>query len=218
MSAIALSHPLHYPESDGRPMAETQVHGQVMLDLIHTLGRRYADVPDVYVWGNMLLYYEEGNPGACVAPDLFLVPGVDKRVRRVYKLWEEGRAPSLAIEVTSKSTRAEDTHLKKRIYERLGVEEYFLFDPLGEYLRPRLQGYRLANGKYQALEVEGSGALASRTTDLHLVPEGERLRLRDSISGEPLLWADEQDQALHAAEEQIRALQEELARFRGGNS
>jgi Uma2 family endonuclease len=210
MSAIALSPPLDYPESDGRLLAETQVHGQVVVDLIHSLGRRYVDVPDVYVWGNLLLYYVEGNPAACVAPDLFLVRGVDKRVRRVYKLWEEGRVPSLVIEVTSKSTRDEDMNLKKGLYERLGVEEYFLFDPFGEYLRPRLQGYRLETGKYQALQVEGSGALASRTTDLHLVPEGERLRLRDSISGEPLLWADEQDPLL-------RALQEELARLRGGN-
>jgi Uma2 family endonuclease len=156
MSAIALSPPLDYPESDGRPLAETQVHGQAVLDLIHTLGRRYADVPDVYVWGNMLLYYVEGNPAACVAPDLFLVKGVDKRVRRVYKLWEEGRVPSLVIEVTSKSTRDEDMNLKKGLYERLGVEEYFLFDPFGEYLRPRLQGYRRENGSIKRWRWKGA--------------------------------------------------------------
>jgi hypothetical protein len=77
MSAIALSQPLDYPESDGRPMAETQVQGQAVLDLIHTLGRRYADVPDVYVWGNLLLYYVEGNPAAlCSARPL---PGTGRR-------------------------------------------------------------------------------------------------------------------------------------------
>jgi len=224
-------------------MAETQVHGQVMIDLIHALERRYADVPDVYVWGNMLLYYVEGDPRACVAPDLFLVKGVNKHVRRTYKIWEEGRAPSLVIEVTSKSTQTEDVQAKKGVYERLGVDEYFLFDPLGEYLRPRLQGYRLADGQYQALAPSVDGSLPSRETGLDLVPEGKRLRLRDAVSGEPLPWADEEarraDQeaqradeearradrearraeqeklAREATEERLRALETEMARLRG---
>jgi hypothetical protein len=179
-------------------------------------------VPDVYVWGNMLLYYVEGDPRACLAPDLFLVRGVDKHVRRTYKLWEEGRVPSLAIEVTSRSTRAEDTKLKKGVYERLGVDEYFLFDPFGEYLEPRLQGYRLADGRYRALALSMDGSLSSRETGLDLVPEGPRLRLRDSVSGAILPWADEEarraDQeklAREAAEERVRLLERELARLRG---
>lgn len=229
MPAIALSRPIDYPESDGRPMAETQVHGQVMLDLFHTLGRRYAGVPDVYVWGNMMFYYVEGNPRASEAPDVFLVFGVDKRVRRVYKLWVEGKVPSLIVEVTSESTKSEDTQDKRGLYERLGIEEYFLFDPLGEYLRPRLQGYRRVDGRYQALPAEEDGALLSRTTGLRLEPEGQRLRLRDIATGEPLLWADEEAEARQAAEEhaereqlarqaaeaEIQRLREELLRLRG---
>jgi Uma2 family endonuclease len=182
-------------------MAETQAHGKVMVDLWNALERRYADVPDVYVWGNMFFYYEEGNPKAKVAPDLFLVHGVGKHIRRTYKLWEEGQVPSLIIEVTSKSTRAEDEVEKKALYERLGVEEYFLFDPLGEYLRPRLQGYRRVRGRYEAMPPEADGSLASRTTGLKLAPEGKRLRLRDAATGEPLLWNEEQDDARQAAEE-----------------
>ncbi|HZF07988.1 MAG TPA: Uma2 family endonuclease [Thermoanaerobaculia bacterium] len=208
MSTMPLAQEVYYPESDGRPMAETEVHGQVMIDLWNALRRRYASVPDVYAWGNMFLYYQQGNPSACVAPDLFLVHGVDKRVRRTYKLWEEGRVPSLIIEVTSKSTRDEDEVEKKGIYERLGVEEYFLFDPLGEYLRPQLQGYRRVGGRYQALAPEADGSLASRTTGLRLAPEGERLRLRDAATGEPLLWSEEQAEAQQAAEEHARAAEE----------
>ncbi|MEA2690618.1 MAG: hypothetical protein QOJ16_5 [Acidobacteriota bacterium] len=215
MPAIALSRPVDYPESDGRPMAETQVHARVMLDLFHTLGQRYADVPDVYAWGNMMFYYVEGNPKASVAPDVFLVHGVDKRVRRTYKLWEE-RTPSLVVEITSESTKSEDMKLKKGLYERLGIEEYFLFDPLGEYLRPRLQGYRLMNGRYEPLPAEKDGALLSRTTGLRLEPEGDRLRLRDPATGEPLLWADEEARAREAAEEEVRKLREEIRRLREG--
>src|ERR1700749_2366083 len=94
-------------------------------------------------------------------------------------------------EVTTKSTRDEDVITKRGIYERLGVEEYFLFDPLGEYLRPQLQGFRLIEGRYEPMQPEASGALLSRTAGLRLLPEGDRLRLRDAVSGEPLLWMEE---------------------------
>ncbi|HEV7514819.1 MAG TPA: Uma2 family endonuclease [Thermoanaerobaculia bacterium] len=213
MTAIPLSRTIEYPESDGRPMAETQAHGQVLLDLYHALSQRYAEVPDVYVWFNMLLYFVQGDPRACVAPDVFLVRGVDKRERRTYKVWEEGRAPSLVCEVTSKSTRDEDVITKKEVYERLGVEEYFLFDPLVEYLRPSLQGYRLIGGRYQGLAPQRGGSLESRTTGLRFVVEGKRLRLRDAETDEPLPWQEEDVMARRAAEreaeQQTRIAEEE---------
>lgn len=215
--SIPLQNEIHYPESDGRPMGETEIHAQVLEDLRFALVRRYAGVPDVYVWGNLFLYYREGDPKACVCPDVFLIRGVGKRTddrRRTYKLWEEGgRVPSLVIEVTSESTRDEDVE-KKKLYERLGVEEYFLFDPLGEYLRPRLQGLRLEGGRYQPLVQRVDGALESRTTGLVLKPEGKQLRLVDKETGEVLLTAAETDEARLAAEDRIRSLEQELKRLR----
>jgi Uma2 family endonuclease len=216
--SIPLQNEIHYPESDGRPMGETEIHAQVLEDLRFALVRRYADVPDVYVWGNLFLYYREGDPKACVCPDVFLIRGVAKRTdnrRRTYKLWEEGgRVPSLVIELTSESTRDEDVE-KKKLYERLGVEEYFLFDPFAEYLRPRLQGFRLEGGRYQTLPQRVDGLLESRTTGLILKPEGPRLRLMDKETGEALLTAAEADEARLAAEARIRSLEEELKGLRG---
>jgi hypothetical protein len=152
----------------------------------------------------MFLYYVEGNPRASVAPDLFVAWGVDKkRKRRTYKVWEEGRAPSWICEVTSKSTSDEDTVTKKDLYEHLGVEEYFLFDPLGEYLKPRLQGYRLVGGRYQRLAAQADGSMPSQTTGLQLVPESERLRLRDAATGAPLPWQEEDAEARAVAERQV---------------
>jgi Uma2 family endonuclease len=215
--SIPLQNEIHYPESDGRPMGETELHAQVLEDLRFALVRRYADVPDVYIWGNLFFYYREGDPKACVCPDVFLVKGVGKRTdnrRRTYKLWEEsGLAPSLVIELTSESTRDEDLD-KKKLYERLGVEEYFLFDPLGEYVRPRLQGFRLEDGRYQSLIQRVDGSLESRTTGLILKPEGRQLRLVDKETGEPLLTAAEADEARLAAEKKLRALEEEMKRLR----
>jgi Uma2 family endonuclease len=214
MAAIPLQREIYYPESDGKPMAETELHANVMFDLIHALQARYAGDIDVQVGGNLLFYYEEGNPRASVSPDVYVTRGIPKGPRDTYLLWEEGLPPCFVIEVTSKSTSSEDLRRKKVLYERLGIEEYFLFDPREEYLHPPLQGYRLVNGRYQPIPADGDGSLSSRTTGLILRPEGTNLRLIDAATGERLLGHREEAEARRAAEERTRALEEEIARLR----
>lgn len=210
MAAIPLQQDVEYPYSDGQPMAESEIHLNEMLDLIAALRRRYQDHPNVYVAGNMFLYYRKGDPRSVVAPDIFLVREVPKRERKVYKLWEEGRAPSLVVEVTSDSTSDEDVGKKKACYEILGVEEYILHDPEGDYLKPRLQGFRLSRGRYEPIPRRMDGSLDSRVTGLTLQIEGKNLRLIDTATGERLLWVDELG-------ERIRALEAELARLRAAS-
>ena len=228
MAAIPLHQEIEYPTADGQPMAETTLHRKIMSDMIEGLEHHFARVPDIWVGGNLFFYYEEGNPRAVVAPDVLLVHGVSKWDRPLYKLWEEGRVPSLVIEVTSSFTSDEDQGGKKEIYRRLGVAEYFLFDPYGDYLEPRLQGYRLESGGYVPMPSGPDGSLQSRTTGLLLRIEGERLRLVDPVTGRPLPWvkeeaearqaaerrADEEAAARRAAEERLRILEEELTRLR----
>ncbi|HEV2851396.1 MAG TPA: Uma2 family endonuclease [Thermoanaerobaculia bacterium] len=214
MNAIPLEQEVEYPISDGQPMAESPLHMKVMFDLIEGLTRRYAEVPDVWVGGNLFLCYERGNPAACLAPDVLVAKGVANWMRPNYLLWEEKVPPCLVVEVTSRKTRREDQVKKKNVYEGIGVEEYVLFDPSGEYLRPRLQGYRLQDGRYQAVRLEEDGSLLSQATGLRLRPEGQRLRLVDAVTGEPVLWPEEVEAARRAAEERVRALEEELSRLR----
>lgn len=212
MSAIPLEQEMEYPTSDGQPMAETTLHRKVMADLIEALDRRYAGVPDVWVGGNLFLCYRKGDPSAALAPDVLLARGVTKWDRPNYLLWEE-TPPTLVVEVTSRKTRGEDRGKKKEVYERIGVEEYVLFDPYGDWLRPRLQGFRLEGGRYQPIVPAGDGSLASRTTGLILRPEGERLRLFDPAAGKPLLWTDELEGALaeaQAALAEVRAARAQL--------
>src|SRR3981081_1879418 len=121
---------LHYPTSDGRPMAENDLHRILMMDLIQTLDYFFADKPMVYVSGNLLIYYVPGNKRKHVAPDVFVVFGVKKEKREYYLTWEEGKNPTVVIEVTSSSTRQEDIKKKFELYrDVLEVKEYFLFDP-----------------------------------------------------------------------------------------
>ena len=107
MAAIPLRQrdPIDYPESDGKPMAETHVHLKEMVYLIEAFEEHFQDAADVYVGGNLLFYYVEGDPRSCTSPDCFVIRGTDKALRRTWKLWEEGRVPCLVVEVTSRSTR-----------------------------------------------------------------------------------------------------------------
>ena len=228
MCAMLLDQHIEYPTSDGQPMAETTLHREVMSDLIGGLERRYADTPDVWVGGNLFLYYRKGNSRAFVAPDVLMARGVTNWKRDNYLLWEE-QPPCLIFEITSYSTQREDLSKKKDIYEKIGVQEYILFDPYGEYLKPRLQGFRLHEGRYEPIPPNVDGTLDSRTTGLILRSEGERLRLVDRATGERLPWQEEVDAALvqaerraseeaagrRAAEERVRILEAELARLRG---
>ena len=97
----------------------------------------------MHVSADLLVCYEEGNPRVSVAPDVFVVFGVEDRMRGNYKVWEEGKGPDFVLEVASPNTWREDVERKPAIYAGLGVEEYFLFDPMDEHYTPRLQGYRL---------------------------------------------------------------------------
>lgn len=215
MAAIPLPREpeIEYPESDGKPMAESDVHLEVMLALIQGLRDHFSQIPDVYVAGNLLLYYEEGKRSS-VAPDVFVVRGVPNHKRDTYLLWREGKAPCFVLEITSKSTRDEDLSKKKLVYARLGVEEYFLFDPRGEYLEPQLQGFRLSGGKYRLIAPAEDGSLVSRSLGMSFHPDGETLRPSDMATGRALLsYGDWKARAMEA-EERARELAEEVERLR----
>ena len=232
---------VEYPESDGQPMAETDTHLEQMVDaLMHPLKERYRQDADVYISGNLFLYYEEGNPRAVVAPDVFVVFGVPKKLRRTYKLWEEGQPPDIVFELTSRKTYRDDLSDKRILYEELGVREYILFDPLRDYLRPPLQGFRLKeDGYYQPLIPDnlpgGEWELDSEVLGLTLQTAGSFLRLYDPQAERYLLSRAEEAEARrqaearqrqaearqHQAESQLaqeiaarRALEDELARLR----
>jgi Uma2 family endonuclease len=182
-------------------MAETTLHRKVMASMIGGLERRYAETADVWVGGNLLLYYLEGRPDKSVSPDVMLARGVQsKHDRDTWLLWEEKVPPTLVFEITSRSTRREDTGRKKDLYERLGVTELVLFDPYGEYLKPRLQGHRLDRGRYRPIPLNPDGSLPLQTTGLMVRIEGEKLRLVDPATGEKLLWEEELEAARRESE------------------
>jgi Uma2 family endonuclease len=194
-----------YPTSDGRPMAETDVHRDLMVDTIKRLQARYAADPNVYVSGNLLVFYVPGDRRRHLAPDVFVVKGVPKHRRDHYLIWQEGRGPNVVFEYTSKTTRDEDIEDKFRLYrDVLQVPEYYLFDPLGDYLTPPLQGYRLVGGEYVPIEPV-DGRLPSEFLGLHLEQDGSDLRLYDPATGQYLLTPEEQAEREASARQQAEA-------------
>lgn len=138
---------IFYPETDGKPMTESDLHRGVMFAIIRLLQRFFLG-RRVYVSGNLLVYYEQGNPYKSVAPDCFIVREIEPHLRDVYKIWEEEKGPEVVFEVSSKTTRRVDFGKKMRLYAELGVQEYFIYDPTGEYLDPPLFAYELVGGGY----------------------------------------------------------------------
>jgi Uma2 family endonuclease len=199
-------------------MAETDWHRNLMGTLIQTLRAYYGGDPLVYVSGNLLIYYVPGNRRKHLAPDAFVVKGVLSHARPNYLIWEEGKGRDVVIELTSSSTRTEDVKRKYLLYENtLKVREYFLFDPLGDYLDPPLQGYRLRKGVYEPIRCL-KGRLPSQGLGLHLAPDGKDLRLYDPASKSWLPTPEErvvqaEERATHAEIENER-LRRELNQLR----
>jgi Uma2 family endonuclease len=204
---------VEYPASDGKPMAETGFHVIVLATILNLLRTFFRNAPNVYVGANMFLYYVEGNPRKFVAPDIFVVFGVSNEDRRSWFTWKENKVPEVIFEFTSKETREEDLWTKRGLYQWLGVKEYFLFDPLDEYLEPRLQGFRLTGGEYHAIPEINNG-VQSESLGLTLSADGNMLRLTETATGKRLLQLHELQEAYQSAEKEIEKLRDELERLK----
>jgi hypothetical protein len=134
------------------------------------------------------------------------VPNVE---RRIFKLWEEQAAPCTVFEVISRSTWREDMIAKTALYARLGVREYFLFDPDADVLPEQLVGYRLEDGMYAPILPEADGTLASAELGLRFRVEGYLLRVIDPTTGEPIPTLQE---ALRQAKAEAARAEAEAAR------
>ena len=171
-----------YPESDGKPMAETDVHRKLMMNFIFMLEDHFKSDNDVYVSGNLLMYYEEGNPRKSISPDVFVVFGVEKKLRNTYLTWAEANTPDFVLEVASPGTFSNDMGKKKELYASvLEVKEYYIYDPLGQIV-PSFIGYRITDAGYQEIDFVNE-RLSSDVLGLELGEHDGVLRLYNPNTG-----------------------------------
>jgi Uma2 family endonuclease len=230
MSSVTTQNEIEYPESDGKPMGETDLHRDWMFRLLEIFRQRYRD-QQVYIASDLLVYYEEGTPSKFVVPDCFVVLDCKPGRRRTFQTWNEKRVPNVVFEVTSRGTSSIDIVDKPVIYERMGVQEYFLYDPTASYLEPPLQGYRMTNGSLHQI-AEANGRIRCETLGVELFLREHDLVIVDKETGvEQLTRADAeelareqaermQEQELEArliAERRVQELEEKLRRLESGN-
>lgn len=211
---------VYYPESDGEPVAETPFHYAPATYAVAALQALFEDSPDIYVAGDMFIYFREGDPSGSVAPDVFAIPNLDKRLRSSYFMWLEGEAPMFIMEVTSNGTWRQDVGRKRNLYESWGVAEYWLYDPTEETrLDPLLQGFRLVDRAYQPIEIEvdsESGVCRGASSVLNLELHGRKdwFRFFDPSAGEYIDNLSESLAARREAEEaRMRAEEERDSEF-----
>lgn len=207
---------VYYPESDGKPMAETDVHITLIATLLTTLRTFYAE-QNVYVVGDIMFYYEEGNPRKSIAPDVLVVRSVEKYPRRVFKLWEES-VPEVVFEISSRGTWREDFKKKFDIYKEIGVKEYYIFDPEYKYLKDdnSFVAFHLEDGAYKKIEIE-NGKIFSLALGLEIVNTGETLRLYNPETERFLPTNDELTDEIKQKDEEIKKLKAEMAKLKSEN-
>ena len=141
--------------------AEDAMEQNLEMDEIIGLLRAYLTDftrrPDVFLDRETNICYDPRNLNVRIVPDVYLAFGVDAeaiRPRRLYLPWEVGKPPDWVLEIASLSTRRNDIENKPGIYARIGVPEFWMFDPSGgtHYGQP-LTGLRLANGAYRPVEL-----------------------------------------------------------------
>ena len=212
-------------------------HMEQNLQILEVMGHLFAHFtdfhrrPDVFIDTDTNICYDPNNLNVRVAPDVYLAFGVDAeaiRPRKIYLPWEVGKVPDWALEIASESTRRVDLVQKPPIYARIGVPEFWRFDPTGgRYYGFSLNGLRLAEGEYQPVELttEPDGILKgySEVLELSLAWDDGWPRFYDPAAGAYLeTWRQEREARAAAEAEldseraRIRQLEEELRRLRPG--
>ena len=214
-----------YPESDGKPMAETERHFRELVKNFNRIENHFAHIPDVYVLGDMMMYYEEGNPRKSISPDIFVAFGIGRKERRIYKIWEEGKPPDFVLEFASKGTYRTDLTRKVQLYAAIGIPEYFVYDVDRRYLPTPLMGFRLIGDEYVEIPALANGGLQSETLGLefHVLedslgiydPEAEAwLKTSAERAEDAEERANQEANARHKAEAEVTRLQAELERLK----
>ncbi len=131
-------------------------------------------------------FYQTNNKGEKpLAPDIAMIKGVKHLPLRSWRVGVTGPAPQVVFEIASEETWMRDLYEKPDRYGRMGVQEYFAYDPNIPPLR-RNEPYRLTgwqfdkeSGLMQKMPPGFDGRLWSQQLDSLLVPNDLYLRLYD---------------------------------------
>ena len=201
------SDPVHYPESDGRFLPENPLQAQAIISLRNDLGLHLQHEPNAVLEGNHFIYYRPGDKSGCVAPDVYVMLDHVWTCRSPYRIWVEGKVPDFVLEVISPKSKIRNRVDKKALYSKLGVQEYFVFQPNEARPGERLVGYRLWGGEYVELvpdpRLGPERELRSETLGVSLRVAGPLIRVRNLETRKDYLSHEDLDKV--AEKERVRA-------------
>ena len=171
-----------YPDSDGKPMAVSDLHRRILMRTLQVFDAHFEERPEVYVSGDILMYYVEGDPRQSVSPDVLVAFGLGKKSRRSYLVWKEGKVPDFVMEFSSKGTYRNDLGRKMELYASLGIQDYFLYDAEGLYLSSPIMGFTLVEGSYVPISAGPDGGLHSTALGLDFYVGDVGLGIYDPIA------------------------------------
>ncbi len=202
---------IFYPDTDGKPMAVSDLHRRLLTWTLHALETHFSEMPDVYVSGDIMMYYKEGDPREHLAPDVLVCFGINSEERETYKTWEEGKVPDFVMEFASKTTYDRDLDEKKDIYASLEIQEYFLYDAEGLYLPSPLMGFTLVDSVYETITPDVHEGIHSSVLELDFHLQNTEIRIFDPIANEWVKTKEEKE-SVRADSAEARAEQESIAR------
>lgn len=208
-----------YPEEEKVP--ESELQGNARHYVQGALSIRYQERPDVYVAGDMFVYYRMNDAEARLAPDVMVVFGAaESPPRPSWRVWREGGlTPDFVLEIASPGTVADDAGWKRDRYAAMEVSDYWRFDPQGGELMPELLTAEVldAAGEYRPLSVarDTAGMLRGHSAllGLDLCVVGSELRPYDPVAGEWLRSHAESEAAARSAEAAQAAAEASIAQL-----
>ncbi|MEJ7729261.1 MAG: Uma2 family endonuclease [Polyangiaceae bacterium] len=221
--------PTHYPVDED--VGESILH-KLIIELLRPLVERWLAARGTpgFVGADQFIYWVQYAPTRCVAPDVYVLPGVpvDAEVK-AWKVWETGVVPSFVLEVASDDFRKDYQETPVR-YADLGVRELVVFDPLAASSPERVRWQVFRHVPPEGLSVvERSDGDRVRSEELgcwlRAVGSGAELRVRLATgkNGDELVPTDaEAERAAKDAERAAKdaeraakdAAQAEVARLR----
>ena len=214
-----------YPSEDGKPIAASDYHLRLLIWTLQALEAHFAQNPEVYITGDIMMYYREGDPRKSISPDVLVCFGINPKLRLTYKTWEEGKAPDFVMEFSSKTTYDKDLSEKMDVYASLGIQNYFLYDAEGLYLPSPMMGFNLVDGEYVAVSADERGGFRASALNLDFHIRDGEIAIYDPIADEWLQTRAERTEIAEArteiaearaetAEAEAAQLREELARLK----
>ena len=216
---------LEYDPFELQPLPDAMLQEPILRGLLAVLSSRArAANPAQHLFdsSNTNVCYDPGNLNVRVLPDYYFAVGIDPEIvyhRGIYRTWVQGKPPDFVLEVASPSTARNDETTKRDIYARMGVPEYWRYDPT-EFVAPHrrplyavaLVGELLVDGEYRPVEIsngpEGCIWGFSPALGVSLAVKDKRLMVYDHDLQEFVAEFDEQERAKMEAQAEARAERE----------